>query len=146
MLLDQRRTWKWMENALFLSPKVHASFQARASSSTAEGCEIQSRYRSFARRLVAVRCPVNLAAVARCPYPGATLRPDSIKEENAADDNAVLQHVVRCYKCRPKSWFGLTLGLGRSLMHGVAPQMCGRVASPLLGRGAGGRSPGFLII
>ena len=26
-------------------------------------------------------------------------------------------------------------------MHGVAPQMCGRVASPLLGRGAGGRSP-----
>src|SRR5258708_13654896 len=25
-------------------------------------------------------------------------------------------------------------------MHGVAPQMCGRVASPLLGRGAGGRS------
>jgi hypothetical protein len=36
---------------------------------------------------------------------------------------------------------GLTLGLGRSLMHGVAPQMCGRVASPLLGQGAGGRSP-----
>jgi hypothetical protein len=30
-------------------------------------------------------------------------------------------------------------------MHGVAPQMCGRVASPLLGRGAGGRSPGFLM-
>jgi hypothetical protein len=29
-------------------------------------------------------------------------------------------------------------------MHGVAPQMCGRVACPLLGRGAGGRSPGFL--
>ena len=40
---------------------------------------------------------------------------------------------------------GLTLGLGRSLMHGVAPHMCGRVASPLLGRGAGGRSPGYLI-
>ena len=40
---------------------------------------------------------------------------------------------------------GLTLGLGRSLMHGVAPQMCGRVASPLLGRGAGGRSPGYLM-
>jgi hypothetical protein len=39
---------------------------------------------------------------------------------------------------------GLTLGPGRSLMHGVAPQMCGRVASPLLGRGAGGRSPGYL--
>jgi hypothetical protein len=36
---------------------------------------------------------------------------------------------------------GLTLGLGRSLMHGVAPQMCGRVASPLLGRGAGGSLP-----
>jgi hypothetical protein len=30
-------------------------------------------------------------------------------------------------------------------MHGVAPQMCGRVASPLLGQGAGGRSPGFLM-
>jgi hypothetical protein len=29
-------------------------------------------------------------------------------------------------------------------MHGVAPQMCDRVACPLLGRGAGGRSPGFL--
>ena len=28
-------------------------------------------------------------------------------------------------------------------MHGVAPHMCGRVANPLLGRGAGGRSPGF---
>ena len=28
---------------------------------------------------------------------------------------------------------GLTLGLGRSLMHGVDPQMCGQVASPLLG-------------
>src|SRR5260370_37926692 len=40
---------------------------------------------------------------------------------------------------------GLTLGPGRSLMHGVAPQMCGRVASPLLGRGAGGRSPGYLM-
>src|SRR5215475_9591995 len=39
---------------------------------------------------------------------------------------------------------GLTLGLGRSLMHGVAPHMCGRVASPLLGRGAGGRSPATL--
>src|SRR6516165_6389813 len=40
---------------------------------------------------------------------------------------------------------GLTLGLGRSLMHGVAPQMCGRVASPLLGLGAGGCSPGYLM-
>jgi hypothetical protein len=40
---------------------------------------------------------------------------------------------------------GLTLGPGRSLMHGVAPQMCGRVASPLLGRGAGGRSPGYRL-
>jgi hypothetical protein len=38
---------------------------------------------------------------------------------------------------------GLTLGLGRSLMHGVAPQMCGQVVSPLLGLGAGGRSPGY---
>jgi hypothetical protein len=28
-------------------------------------------------------------------------------------------------------------------MHGVAPQCGGRVASPLLGQGAGGRSPGF---
>jgi hypothetical protein len=35
----------------------------------------------------------------------------------------------------------LTLGHGRSLMHGVAPQMCGRVARPLLGRGAGGSLP-----
>src|SRR5215472_5904039 len=47
-------------------------------------------------------------------------------------------------KCSSSGGFGLTLGLGRSLMHGVAPQMCGRVASPLLGRGAGGRSPGYL--
>src|SRR5262249_3353619 len=31
-------------------------------------------------------------------------------------------------------------------MHGVAPHMCGRGGSPLLGRGAGGRSPGFLFI
>src|SRR4029077_3595013 len=31
-------------------------------------------------------------------------------------------------------------------MHGVAPHMCGRGASPLLDRGAGGRSPGFLFI
>src|SRR6516165_5531029 len=37
-------------------------------------------------------------------------------------------------KCR----VGLTLGPGRSLMHGVAPQMCGRVANPLLDLGAGG--------
>src|SRR6516162_4796389 len=40
---------------------------------------------------------------------------------------------------------GLTLGPGRSLMHGVAPQMCGRVANPLLDLGAGGRSPGYLM-
>jgi hypothetical protein len=32
----------------------------------------------------------------------------------------------------------------RSLMHGVAPHMCGQVARPLLGGGAGGRSPGVL--
>src|SRR5262249_26058346 len=30
-------------------------------------------------------------------------------------------------------------------MHGVAPHMCGRGGSPLLGRGAGGRSPGYLL-
>jgi hypothetical protein len=30
-------------------------------------------------------------------------------------------------------------------MHGVAPHMCDRGASPLLDRGAGGRSPGFLF-
>ncbi len=30
-------------------------------------------------------------------------------------------------------------------MHGVAPQMCGQVAYPLLGGGAGARSPGFLL-
>src|SRR6516225_4223248 len=41
--------------------------------------------------------------------------------------------------------FGLTLGLARASMHGVAPQMCCRGASPLLGRGAGGRSPGFFM-
>jgi hypothetical protein len=29
-------------------------------------------------------------------------------------------------------------------MHGVAPRMCGQVGRPLLGRGAGGRSPGYL--
>ncbi len=30
-------------------------------------------------------------------------------------------------------------------MHGVAPHVCGQVAGPLLGGGAGGRSPGFLF-
>ena len=29
-------------------------------------------------------------------------------------------------------------------MHGVAPHMCGQVVRPLLGGGAGGRSPGFI--
>jgi hypothetical protein len=29
-------------------------------------------------------------------------------------------------------------------MHGVAPRMCGQDGRPLLGRGAGGRSPGYL--
>jgi hypothetical protein len=33
----------------------------------------------------------------------------------------------------------------RDSIEGLAPQMCGRAASPLLGRGAGGRSPGYLI-
>jgi hypothetical protein len=28
------------------------------------------------------------------PHPGATLRPNSIKEENAADHDAILQYVV----------------------------------------------------
>ena len=49
------------------------------------------------------------------------------------------------FKMLIKRRVGLTLGLGRSLMHGVAPQMCGRVASPLLGLGAGGRSPGYRL-
>lgn len=40
---------------------------------------------------------------------------------------------------------GLTLGSGRAFMHGVAPHGCGQVAGPLLGGGAGGRSPGFLF-
>ena len=31
-------------------------------------------------------------------------------------------------------------------MHGAAPQMCGQVVRPLLGEGAGGRSPGFLYL
>jgi len=39
---------------------------------------------------------------------------------------------------------GLTLGPGRSLMHGVAPHRCDQVAGPLLGGDAGGRSPGVL--
>ena len=39
----------------------------------------------------------------------------------------------------------LTFGLGRVSMHGVAPRRCCRVASPLLNRGAGGRSPGLLF-
>lgn len=32
--------------------------------------------------------------VAARPHPGAALRPDCIQEEDTADDNAVLQHVV----------------------------------------------------
>lgn len=39
---------------------------------------------------------------------------------------------------------GLTLGRRRLLMHGVAPRRCGQGARPLLGGGAGGRSPGLL--
>jgi len=39
---------------------------------------------------------------------------------------------------------GLTFGYGRAVMHGVAPQMCGQVAYPLLGGEAGGRPPGFI--
>jgi hypothetical protein len=39
---------------------------------------------------------------------------------------------------------GLTLGRYESLMHGVAPHMCCQVGRPLSGRGAGGRSPGYL--
>ena len=31
-------------------------------------------------------------------------------------------------------------------MHGVAPHMCCQEACPLLGGGAGGRSPGFLFV
>src|SRR5262245_66557012 len=42
-------------------------------------------------------------------------------------------------KCR----VGLALGPGRFLMHGVASQMCGPVASPLLDLAAGGRSTGY---
>jgi hypothetical protein len=38
---------------------------------------------------------------------------------------------------------GLTFGHVQALMHGVAPQMCVEQAGPLLGRGAGGRSPGY---
>jgi len=30
-------------------------------------------------------------------------------------------------------------------MHGVAPQMCGGIGSPLSDRGAGGRTPGYLL-
>jgi hypothetical protein len=35
-----------------------------------------------------------VAVVVTRPHPGAALRPDSIKEENAVDDDAVLEHVV----------------------------------------------------
>jgi len=31
-------------------------------------------------------------------------------------------------------------------MHGVAPHMCDQVVRPLLDQGAGGRSPGFLLL
>jgi hypothetical protein len=31
-------------------------------------------------------------------------------------------------------------------MHGVAPHMCDQVGRPLLDRGAGGRSPVFLLL
>ena len=52
----------------------------------------------------------------------------------------------QCYACRAQldRRVSLTLGRGRSLMHGVAPHKCGQVARPLLGGGAGGRSPGVL--
>jgi hypothetical protein len=31
-------------------------------------------------------------------------------------------------------------------MHGVAPHMCDQAGRPLLDRGAGGRSPGYLLL
>src|SRR5216683_4921117 len=34
----------------------------------------------------------------------------------------------------------------QSWMHGVAPHMCDQVVRPLLDQGAGGRSPGFLLL
>jgi hypothetical protein len=41
--------------------------------------------------------------------------------------------------------FGLTFGAEPSLVHWVAPQGAIEPAAPLLGRGAGGRAPGFLL-
>lgn len=52
-----------------------------------------------------------------------------------------LGHKLPCPRNRR---VGLTLRRGRTLMHGVAPQLCGQVARLLLGGGVGGRSPDFL--
>jgi hypothetical protein len=41
---------------------------------------------------------------------------------------------------------GPTLGRVATWMHGVAPHMCNQVVHPLLDQGAGGRSPGFLLL
>jgi hypothetical protein len=41
-----------------------------------------------------VRGAFNVAAVPAAPHPGAALRPDYIKEEDATNYDAVLQHVV----------------------------------------------------
>ena len=51
---------------------------------------------------------------------------------------------VQLLRCSRKSTSSLTLGPGRSLIHGVAPHRCDQVAGPLLGGDAGGRSPGVL--
>src|SRR5262245_27788858 len=63
-------------------------------------------HRRLACRLIAVRRAFDVAVVPARPHPGAALRPESVKEENAADDLAVFEHVEVVDSSRPTS-FGI---------------------------------------
>ena len=98
------------------------------------------------------RSPRWLAHAARCREAapldelGADLgRAQERREIRNLSPFAAWPNVAVRFKMLIKWRVGLTLGLERSLMHGVAPQMCGQVVGPLLGLGAGGRSPGYLM-
>src|SRR5262245_38335975 len=54
----------------------------------------ERRHRGLARRLIPLCGAADVAVMAGCPHPLAVLRADCIEQENAADDDAVLKHVV----------------------------------------------------
>jgi hypothetical protein len=54
----------------------------------------RTRHRPFARLFISVCRAANVAVMPARPHPGAALRSDSVEAEDAADDNAVFQHIV----------------------------------------------------